>query len=141
MFEVFFKYPLAAFSRGDVVFAARWPVWLLLILIVAAAVAFALPLWRNRGTKNIAPRVKPVLLWLLQTAMVAILLVLLWQPALSVATLRPQQNVVAVVVDDSKSMAIVEDSVSRADRARQAMNGAVLDDLSKKFQVRLYRLG
>jgi len=140
MFEFFFKYPLAAFSRGDVIFAARWPVWLLLVLILVAAFAFGLPLWRNRGTKKIAPRVKPVVLWLLQTAMVAVLLVLLWQPALSVATLRPQQNVVAVVLDDSKSMGIVEDSASRVERARQAMNGAVLDDLAKKFQVRLYRV-
>ena len=34
---------------------------------------------------------------LLQTAMLAMLLLLLWQPALSVATLRPQQNIVAVL--------------------------------------------
>ena len=36
----------------------------------------------------------------------ALLLFLLWHPALSVATLQPQQNIVAVVVDDSSSMAI-----------------------------------
>ena len=33
------------------------------------------------------------------------LLLMLWQPALSVTTLRPQQNIVAVVADDSRSMA------------------------------------
>lgn len=141
MFEFFFKYPLAAFSKGDVILAARWPVWLLALLLVAAAVGFGLPLWRDRGTKRIAPRVKPVLIWLLQTAMVAVLLVLLWQPSLSVATLRPQQNVVAVVVDDSKSMGLVEDSSSRLDRVRQALGGPVLDELGKKFQVRLFKLG
>ncbi len=43
--------------------------------------------------------------WLMQTAMAALLLFLLWHPALSVATLKPQQNIVAVVVDNSASMA------------------------------------
>ena len=35
-----------------------------------------------------------------------LILFLLWHPALSIATLRPQQNVVAVLVDDSRSMGI-----------------------------------
>ena len=38
--------------------------------------------------------------------LIALILFLLWHPALSVATLRPQQNVVAVLVDDSRSMSI-----------------------------------
>ncbi len=48
---------------------------------------------------------RPSAIWLLETCMVALILFLLWHPAFSVATLRPQQNVVAVLVDDSKSMA------------------------------------
>ena len=48
---------------------------------------------------------RAAVVWLLQTALAALLLFLLWHPALSVATLRPQQNIVAVVVDDSASMA------------------------------------
>src|SRR3954471_14488268 len=139
MFEFLFKYPLAAFSRGQLLFAGRWPWWLLFVLLAVAAGALALPMLR-KGARS-APRVKPAVIWLLQTAMVAILLVLLWQPALSVATLRPQQNVVAVVVDDSKSMGLVEDASSRLDRVRQALGGPVLDALGKKFQVRLYKLG
>lgn len=139
MFEFLFKYPLSAFSRGDIVFAGRWPVWVLACLIVAAAAALAWPLWQRRGTTP--KRLKPAVIWLLQTAMVAVLLVLLWQPALSVATLRPQQNIVAVVVDDSRSMAQQEGGVSRIDAAKQALSKGVLDQLGKKFQVRLYRNG
>ncbi|MBC7924901.1 MAG: hypothetical protein H7039_04520 [Bryobacteraceae bacterium] len=139
MFEFLFKYPLAAYSRGQVLLAARWPVWLLVVLILVVAAALAWPLWRSRGVK--APRVKPVAIWLLQTVMVALLLVLLWQPALSVATLRPQQNVVAIVMDDSRSMGLKEDSVSRSERLKQSLSPAVLADLQKRFQVRLYRLG
>jgi hypothetical protein len=37
-----------------------------------------------------------------------LLLILLWQPAIMVAELRPQQNIIAVLVDDSRSMAIAD---------------------------------
>ena len=139
MFEFLFKYPLSAFSRGDLVFAGRWPGWLLALLVLGAAAALAYPLWRRRGTTP--ARLKPAVIWVLQTAMVAILLVLIWQPALSVATLRPQQNVVAVVVDDSRSMSLADDGTPRIDRAKAALNDGVLADLAKRFQVRLYRNG
>ncbi len=68
-------------------------------------------------------------------------LFLLWQPALSIATLRPQQNIVAVVIDDSKSMATGEDGHSRKDQVLATLNGGLLNSLKSKFQVRLYRLG
>jgi len=139
MFEFFFKYPLAAFSRGQLLFAARWPWWIMLAVLAAAAAALAYSAFRNRVVA--APRVKPVVIWLLQSAMVAILLVLLWQPALSVATLRPQQNVVSVVVDDSGSMGLREGGETRMDQVHKYLNANVLSDLQKKFQVRLYRIG
>jgi len=139
MFEFLFKYPLAAFSRGQLLFAGRWPWWLLFVLLAVAAGALALPMLR-KGARS-APRVKPAVIWLLQTAMVAILLVLLWQPALSVATLRPQQNVVSVVVDDSKSMGLREGAETRMDQLHRSLNPSVITDLQKKFQVRLYRIG
>ena len=43
---------------------------------------------------------------------------MLWHPALSVATLRPQQNIVAVVVDDSASMAVDDAGEDRVARRR-----------------------
>ncbi|MBC7924489.1 MAG: hypothetical protein H7039_02435 [Bryobacteraceae bacterium] len=139
MFEFFFKYPAAAFSRGELLLAGRWPVWILLLLLVAGGAALAYPMWRAR--RLTAPRVRPIAIWLLQTALLAILLVLLWQPSLSVATLRPQQNVVAIVIDDSKSMSLAEGGQTRLDEVRKSFNASALKDLQKKFQVRLYKLG
>jgi hypothetical protein len=69
-----------------------------------------------------------------------ILLTLVWQPALRVSALKPQQNIVAVVVDDSRSMAIEDDGRSRTDHAVATLRGGLLDELSSRFQVRLYRL-
>lgn len=139
MFEFLFKYPWQAFSRGELVFAGRWPVWLLVLAVLGAAAALAYPFWIRRDS---APkRLKPVAIWLLQTAMVAILLVLLWQPALSVATLRPQQNIVTVVMDDSRSMSLTDGGATkRLEEARKSLD-TLLPELSKRFQVRMYRAG
>ena len=66
--------------------------------------------------------VRAGVVWLLQTAAWSrLLLFLLWHPALSVATLKPQQNIVAVVVDDSASMAIADEGGStRKDAAESS---------------------
>ena len=84
---------------------------------------------------------RSAVVWILQSLLVCLLLFLLWQPALSIATLRPQQNIVAVVIDDSKSMATGEDGHSRKDQVLATLNGGLLNSLKSKFQVRLYRLG
>jgi uncharacterized membrane protein len=72
---------------------------------------------------------------------VALLLLLLWEPAMSVAALRPQQNIIAVIADDSRSMATMEGSRSREQDAIKVLNSGLLKDLRNRFQVRLYRLG
>jgi uncharacterized membrane protein len=68
------------------------------------------------------------------------LLILLWQPALVVAQLEPQKNVIAVLIDDSRSMATTEEGATRIERAVKVLKGGVLADLQKQFQTRLYRL-
>ena len=84
---------------------------------------------------------RPIGIWLLETGMVALILFLLWHPALSVATLRPQQNVVAVLVDDSRSMSIPDASGTREAAAKSTLDSGLLKALSDKFQVRLYKFG
>src|ERR1022692_2604767 len=104
MFELLFKYPQAVFSRGTFVLLGGWPLWLLAVAILAAAAGLGFLIWKRAGSGRMAGA-KSVAVWLFQTLLAAVLLLMLWHPALSVATLRPQQNIVAVVVDDSASMA------------------------------------
>jgi hypothetical protein len=54
--------------------------------------------------------------------------------------LKPQQNIIAVLVDDSRSMAISEDGSTRQAQAVQALQNGVLDSLNRSFQTRLYRV-
>jgi len=143
MFEFFFKYPSTVFSKGNFVLLGRWPLWILFVALLAVAAGLGWSIWRRRAQAAPSMRgVRSVAVWLLQTLMVALLLLLLWQPAISVATLRPQQNVVALVIDDSRSMATQDmGSKSRKDAAIEALSGGLIKNLQAKFQVRLYRLG
>ena len=138
MFEFFFKYPGAVFQKGQFVLLAAWPVWILALGVIAAA---GLLLWHVRRNRGSLTGARPVVIWLLETAMIALLLFLLWHPAISIATLRPQQNVVAVLVDDSRSMAIQEGAQTRSAQAAAILDKKLLAALGQKFLVRLYRFG
>src|SRR6266404_2397636 len=138
MFEFLFKYPATVFSRGQFVFLAPWPVWLLAVSVLLAGGALAWHVSRHRGLLS---GVRPAVVWVLETALVSLVLFLIWHPAISIATLRPQQNVVAVLVDDSRSMAVPENGTTRLAQAEKLLNGGLLANLEKKFQLRLYRFG
>ena len=141
MFEFFFKYPLSVYSRGQFALLGAWPKWILVLLIVVAAAGLA---WLIRSRlAQAAPMIqswRAWVIWGLQAALAALLLLLLWQPAITVAELKPQQNIIAVLVDDSHSMGIAEDGVTRQAQAVQALQNGVLDNLNKTFQTRLYRV-
>src|SRR5574341_450419 len=138
MFELLFKYPVTVFVKGEFVLLGHWPVWIL--VVAAPAFAALLAWWLRRNRRGLAGA-RQAVVWMLQSALAAAILLLLWRPALSVTTLKPQQNIIAVVVDDSRSMAIREEGKTRLERAVAALNGGVLDGLRGQFQVRLYRFG
>ena len=138
MFELLFKYPASIVHKGHFVLLTPWPLWLLGVGILAAA---GLLFWHVRRNHGMLSGARPIAIWLLETALIALLLFLLWHPALSVATLRPQQNVVAVLVDDSRSMSIADESGTRLARAQSLLNGGLLKSLGDRFQVRLYKFG
>jgi len=141
LFEFFLKYPRSVYARGQFAFLGAWPKWMLVLLILAAAAGLA---WLIRSRLS---RAAPVMhgwrawvIWGLQTLLAAMLLMLLWQPAITIAELKPQQNIIAVLVDDSRSMAITEDGVTRQSQAVQALQNGVLASLNRSFQTRLYRV-
>jgi len=143
MFQFLFKYPSAAFRKGQFVLLGKWPGWLLVAAIVAAAMGLALLIrWR---LPNAAPEVRNWRAWVIwgtQSAFVVLVLLLLWQPAILVAELSSQQNIIAVVMDDSRSMGIADSGgKTREAAAVAALEGGVLAGLRQRFQTRLYRLG
>jgi uncharacterized membrane protein len=142
MFEFLFKYPASAFSRGTIVFLGSWPKWMLVAGILAAAGLIALFIWRGKSRLRGTVRGwHAAVLWLLQSALLATLLLLLWQPAISVTSLKPQQNIIAVIVDDSRSMSAKDGSETRSAIAKRLLDSSLLSQLGKRFQVRLYQMG
>ena len=91
MFQFFFKYPSNVFAKGKFVLLSPWPVWLMILLLALAAGGL---LWNIRQRRGVLSTARSTLIWLAQTALIAIILLMLWHPAISVARLRPQQNVV-----------------------------------------------
>jgi uncharacterized membrane protein len=145
MFEFFFKYPLPVFTKGKLVLLGSWPVWVLLLLIVICVAGLG---WLIRSRlSEAAPKMqtwRAGVVWLLQSLLVTLVLVLLWQPAMTVAELKSQQNMIAVLVDDSRSMAIADSGrdgkTAREAAAVEALNAGILSGLQKRFQTRVYRL-
>jgi uncharacterized membrane protein len=138
MFEFLFKYSPSAFSKGRFVFLTPCPVWLLALLAIAAAVALY---FHVRSHHGVLKGSRTLVIWIFETAMVALLLLLLWHPALSIATLRPQQNVVTVLVDHSRSMAIAENGSTRLAKAQEIWKDKLAQSLTTRFQVRMYEFG
>ena len=60
------------------------------------------------------------IIWLLQAALATLVLILLWQPAITVAQLKPQQNIIALLVDDSRSMSLANGGATRAGAGRES---------------------
>jgi uncharacterized membrane protein len=145
MFEFFFKYPIPVFTKGKYILLGAWPGWVLALLVVLSAGGLAWQIWRL--LPEAVPRVRnwrAGLIWGLEAAMVALLLLLLWEPAITMAELKSQQNIIAVLVDDSRSMGIADagadGKATREAAAVKALEDGVLAGLQKKFQVRVYRV-
>jgi uncharacterized membrane protein len=141
MFQFLFKYPAAIFSKGHFILLGAWPRWSLWLLVFAAVAGLG---WLVRSRMGrAAPGIRnwrAGIIWLLQSAVAALILLLLWQPAITIAELKPQQNIIAVLVDDSRSMAIADDGTTRQAQAVKALQGGVLAELQTRFQTRLYSL-
>jgi uncharacterized membrane protein len=141
MFDFFLKYPTAIFSRGQFVLLSGWPHWLLYVLMAAAVGVLG---WLiHRRMAQAAAGLKgwhAGAIWALESLLAILLLLLVWQPAIVIAELKPQQNIIAVLVDDSRSMSISDNGVSREQQAVNALQSGVLENLQKKFQTRIYRV-
>lgn len=139
MFEAVLTHPLWAYRTGTFAFASHWPPWLLCALVVAAIALIGVTLWRQQRRPGQQLRTSQlILLGSLQTLFVALILCLLWRPVLNVERVRDRENVLAVALDASASMAYGEQQQSRLQQAVAALRGEPLEALQKVFDVQLY---
>ena len=135
LWEFLFKYPPLVFEKGRVMLAASLPGWLLGVALVLALAAGWVYLRRTRG---LALRDRGVLL-ALRGALLALLLFLLLRPVLQVPVAVDQENYLAILIDDSRSMRVADDGVlSRAEALAAGVNEQLLDSLAERFRLRLF---
>jgi uncharacterized membrane protein len=144
LFAFFFKYKPFLFQKGTIGFESFLPSWLLWLL-AAGFVAITLALYRKRFATSVVtlPLWKKIGLVTLRSLILILLVLVLTQPVLHVSTVLPRQNIAAVLIDDSKSMAIQDvGQQSRMVAVQQALNptqGTFLADVERRFQTRLFR--
>ena len=139
MFRFLFKYPLSTFSRGHFALLGAWPVWMLWLSIAVVASALALTIRAKLPPGDFGSRrLRAAGIWLLQSLLAAVVLLLLWQPAITIAELKPQQDIIIFLVDDSRSMTLAENGTTREAQAIDALRAGVLAGVEKRFQTRLY---
>ena len=142
LFQFLFEYRPHVFQQGDFRFAppAGAPV---AALVIAAALAIAFVSYRL-----IQSRVQwreRLVLGVLRIAALGLILFCIFRPVLIVKAAVTQQNVVGVLIDDSRSMqlpATNESSGSRADLVRSTFanpDSPVMRGLSDRFLIRTFR--
>ena len=140
MFEFLFKYPPVVFEKGRLVLTSPLPPW---ALVLTSLCLVGLVGWTYSRAKGKMQRGDRMVLTTLRTAVFAVLLFVLFRPTLQLAAAVDQENYVGVLIDDSRSMSIVDGSDgSRAAQVRRALDSetsGLLRTLEQKYRIRLFR--
>jgi uncharacterized membrane protein len=136
MIEFFFKYPRSVFSDSDFIFASGWSLWVMFVAALAFLVIVSVLLIRQAGTLR---WLQLGTIGLLQFLMFAVVLVVLWQPALVSERLLQGENAVAIMLDTSGSMTFNEGGDTRMEQAQTLLTPDALEDISSIYTILPYR--
>jgi uncharacterized membrane protein len=135
MFEFLFKYPQEVYTRGRFVFDNSWPIGIIPVILLCLAPVIIYFLYRHRHALS---TMRLACIGILQFTMLALVLVLIWQPSLLLERLRPGANLIAVLLDTSASMTYGQEGASRMDQARNIIAGPDLKRLQQDYQFRRF---
>ena len=138
VFTFLFKYPPRLFGRGELVWAPVVPVWL---IALAALGALALVVLAYRQLRGIS-RVDRVVLGATRALALGLVLACLLRPTEVLSSAVPQRNVLAILLDDSRSMRVADvDGISRTKAMQSAFSdsSALVRRLSSRYAVRTFR--
>ena len=140
LFQLLFEYRPVVFSQGEIRLAA-WSGSYLAAGLAALTAVVAIAAYRLGGEK-LRTRDRLVLSGL-RVALVGLVALCLFRPVLVVNAAVPQQNFLAVLLDDSRSMQIADhQNGPRSAFVRQefgAPDRGVMKTLADKFMVRTFR--
>ena len=144
MFEWLFKYPPSVWREASLGFENSLPLWILVATLAVAVALLTLSLRRQPLTFA-----RRSVLFMLQAVIAAVLLTMVWRPALQVEIAEQGENTVAWIVDASQSMQIedvpqsrtsTENLQSRFSAAQSIVSDVALDEMAE-FDAALYSQG
>ena len=140
LFEFFFKYRPLIFDQGDFVFRASWVGYLAVAGAVVAAFLTLRTYLQVRG--NSQPLDRAILTGLRIVALTVLAFCLL-RPVLVLSSVVPQENFLAVLIDDSQSMQIADrDASPRYQFVEEQFGTAesgLRSALADRFALRFFR--
>jgi hypothetical protein len=138
VFTFLFKYPLRLYQRGDLTLA---PVVPAAVIGLAAVFALALVVLTYRRLGGVS-RTDRALLGGWRALAIAIVLACLLRPMLVLSTAVAQRNVLAILLDDSRSMRLADvNGATRTSAVQRTFgdSGTLVKGLSNRFAVRVFR--
>ncbi len=138
VFTFLFKYPPRLFERGEIMLAPVVPVPPLALALLVALALVVVTYRRVRGV-SLMDR---ALLGGWRALSLAIVLGCLLRPMLVLSTAVAQRNVLAILLDDSRSMRLADvDGATRLNAMQRTFgdSSALVRGLSRKFAVRVFR--
>jgi uncharacterized membrane protein len=140
LFEVLFSYRPVVFQQGEFRFDVSSGAVVAATLALGVLIGAVLTYRRVRSTASFRQR---IVLIGLRLAVLTLILFCLFRPTLIVRATIPQQNIVAVLLDDSLSMQIPDlDGQPRATFVREQFGSSeqlLIEALKERFLVRLFR--
>jgi len=136
--ELVFKYRPVVFEQGELGFSPPWPA---AIAVLAVLAAMSIAVWAYLRPGRAQGRSRTALLTLRLSALLLFLFALL-RPVLVVRAVEPQRNVLAVVVDGSRSMEIADqDAKPRSAFVRETLGaaGPLRTSLARRFSLRHFQ--
>ena len=139
LFRFLFKYPPLVFQQGDLSWGVSRPLLLGILFAAGAAVAALLTYKTTGGEQPLRDR---MVLISLRIAVLALLVICLFRPTLILKASIRQQNFVAVLVDDSRSMTIADtNGQPRSAFVQEHLSGpnaSLFKALSDRFVLRFF---
>ena len=139
LFRFFFGYRPVIFQQGEFRLAPSTGSYVAAAIAVAAIVATVLTYRAVAARGRVRDR---IVLTVLRLATLALVLFCLFRPILVVKAAVPQQNFLAVLIDDSRSMQITDwGTQPRGAFVKQAFgkDAALVKALSERFVLRTFR--
>lgn len=132
------KYPSRVWERGELVWG---PVLAPGLLLTLGIVGIGLAWFAHARLRGVRRRDR-LILGVLRAASIVVVLTALWRPMLVITSAVPQRNVLAVLLDDSRSMTIADtdDGTRTASVQRVFSDSATLvRAFAERFSLRFYR--